>query len=670
MKRLILITGILLISANLLTADDRIKSEAVKARDTRMKWWREARFGMFVHWGLYSIPAGQWEDKNWVSGNAEWIQQRASIPAAIYEEELIPQFKPKAGFAEEWAEIAKLAGCRYLVFTSKHHEGFALHDSKLTTFDAMDTCGRDLFKEIVDATRAEGLRVGAYHSIIDWHHPDAYAGAEFGIPFVKGTSNKGRDNSNYLDYLHGQVKEIMSGYGPIDIVWWDYSKEQCQGESWRAKELVAMVREYQPNIIMNNRLYRSPEAGYPKGNDWSAGFSIDPQYGDFCTPEQRIPPNGVEGVDWESCMTMNTTWGYNQFDHDWKSTETLIRNLVDVVSKGGNYLLNVGPKADGSIPKESIERMKAIGTWMEMNGDAIYGTHASPFGKPDWGRYTTKPGKIYAHVFEWPKKGTLRIETKGLQVGRAYLLADKTQRDLKLKVNQNDVLVHLPEKAPDDIVSVIVIEDESRNAVQQFQSDADIIRLEHILYWSGLIEEYYEQKGAYPLQNQLDENGVAILVKIATRLQRQFISPGSRDYNAELDLNVNGTFQELPVRSFIAELEDGLGREIKERYDIQKDPPVSPIGYSYFTTPDGYMILCICPTYGVSKISTLFMDRFSPAVKIVSPGMKAKVTNSLTRQELMEHPIFHAWRQRKLTEENESYVRQRIVENEQDSKKP
>ncbi|MDG1301719.1 MAG: alpha-L-fucosidase [Opitutae bacterium] len=463
MKNIILTTCMLLISTNILAAAGDIKSEAIKDRDTRMEWWREARFGMFVHWGLYSIPAGKWEEKEFKKGGVEWIQSKAAISADVYEAELIPQFKPKAEFAEEWARIAKTAGCRYLVFTSKHHEGFALHDSKLTTFDAKDTCGRDLFKEIVDATRAEGLKVGAYHSVIDWHHPDAYTGGEFKLPFVRGTTNKGRDNAKYVDYLHGQTKEIMSNYGPIDIVWWDYSSGQCRGESWRAKELISMVRELQPQIVMNNRLYRSPEAGWPNKHDWSEGFSIDPQYGDFCTPEQKIPPNGVEGVDWETCMTMNTTWGYNQFDHKWKSPETLVHNLVDVVSKGGNYLLNIGPKADGSIPKESIERMEAIGNWMNINGDAIYETNASPFGKPAWGRYTKKPGKIYAHVFLWPKGGKLIVPSGDIVVSKAYLLADRKQSALPIQQTEKSLTITLPAEAPDLTASVIVIEHKHDN---------------------------------------------------------------------------------------------------------------------------------------------------------------------------------------------------------------
>lgn len=422
----------------------------------RMQWWNDARFGMFVHWGLYSIPAGRWGERSWNHSGAEWIQQKAGVPANVYQKELLPQFRPKPDFATAWAQLAKMAGCRYLVFTSKHHDGFALHDSPLTDFDAKDACGRDVFEEIVEATRAEGLKVGAYHSLIDWHHPQAYAGQ--GLPTVEGVSNDGRDNAIYVNYLHGQVKEIMSNYGSIDILWWDFSSEQCQGESWRAKELMALVRKYQPQIVMNNRLYRSAEAGWPDNHDWSKGFYIDPQYGDFCTPEQRIPANGIEGVYWETCMTMNKSWGYNQHDHAWKSSTILIRNLIDIVSKGGNYLLNVGPKADGSLPEESIERMKAIGEWMNRNGDAIYGTTASPYGKPAWGRYTQKPGTLYAHIFEWPEDCELSIPLGNRQPSKVYILADKGQEACPSRQTEKNLIIGLPADAPDPVATVVVIE--------------------------------------------------------------------------------------------------------------------------------------------------------------------------------------------------------------------
>ena len=455
MKRKIIHLGLILAFASttlLATLVTEQSLETHEQRDVRMEWWREARFGMFVHWGLYSIPAGEWDGQKLEQACAEWIQLYASIPADAYERRLIPQFKPKAGFATEWAATAKMAGCKYLVFTSKHHEGFALHDSKYTTFDAKDAVGRDLFKEIVDATKAEGLKVGAYHSLIDWHHPCAYAG--FGLPTVKGVTNDGRDNTIYVEYLHQQVEEIMSSYGSIDLVWWDYSQPDCQGESWKAKELIAMIREHQPQIIMNDRLYSTP-AGSHKADHLKIW---NPARGDFTTPEQHIPDSGVAGVDWETCMTMNSTWGYNQHDHDWKSSKVLIHNLIDIVSKGGNYLLNVGPKADGTIPQESIERMQDIGQWMDVTGEAIYGTSASPYEKPQWGRYTAKSDRLYAHVFEWPADSKLTVPKTDRNIAKAYLLADPEQHALPTKSSAAGVTVNLPAQAPDAIASIIVIE--------------------------------------------------------------------------------------------------------------------------------------------------------------------------------------------------------------------
>jgi alpha-L-fucosidase len=425
--------------------------ETTEQRDARMSWWREARFGMFVHWGLYSIPAGEWEGKKLEQACVEWIQKYANISAEVYEQALVPKFNPKQGFAAEWAATAKMAGCKYLVFTSKHHEGFALHDSQYTHFDAKDSSGRDLFKEIVDATKAAGLKVGAYHSLIDWHHPHAYAG--FGLPTVQGVTNDGRNNAIYVNYLHQQVEEILTRYGTIDVVWWDYSRPDCQGESWRAKDLIAMVRKHQPQIIMNDRLFSAPTGSHKEDHlgTWN------PSRGDFTTPEQRIPDSGIAGVDWETCMTMNRTWGYNQYDHDWKPTKVLIRNLIEIVSKGGNYLLNIGPRADGSIPAASMQRMQAIGKWMAINGEAIYGTTASPYEKPDWGRYTAKADRLYAHVFDWPQNSKLSIPTSKRKVAKAYLLADHNERPLKITATPTGTTLHLPTTAPDSSASVIVI---------------------------------------------------------------------------------------------------------------------------------------------------------------------------------------------------------------------
>jgi alpha-L-fucosidase len=435
-------------------------TETKRQRDARMQWWREARFGMFVHWGLYSGLAGTWKGKPvGERGGMEWIQQRVGADTWEYAHEAVPLFRPKEGFAREWAKLARQAGCRYVVFTSKHHEGFCLFNSQYADYDAYDLLGRDLCREIVDAVRGEGLKVGFYHSVIDWHHPqyDYFNADQLPHPLKgKPSPNGPRNHDIYVDYLHHQVRELLWNYGDVDIIWWDYSKKGNEGPFWRADELMAMARRLQPAIISNNRLYHIPNIE----RDDSVGRlrTWKPQHGDFTTPEQTIPSTGIPGVDWEVCMTMNTTWGYSEHDHAWKSSETLIRNLVDIVSKGGNYLLNIGPKGDGSIPQESIDSMRAIGRWMETNGEAIYGTTASPFERPAWGRYTKKPGRIYAQVFQWPKDGMLEVPIGSLKVTRAYLLADTDKASLRTEKQPDALVIHVPAQAPDKVVPVVAIE--------------------------------------------------------------------------------------------------------------------------------------------------------------------------------------------------------------------
>lgn len=453
-----------LLFAVAVTAGESTKPETARARDARMRWWREARFGMFVHWGLYAGLAGTWKEKRvGTRGGMEWIQQRVRADTWEYAHQAAPRFRPTPDFARKWATLARQAGCRYVVFTSKHHDGFCLHDSSVTTYDAKDWVGRDLCREIVDACKKEGLKVGFYHSVIDWHHPqyDYVAAGPLPHPLKgKPSPNGPRSHDLYVKYLHHQTEELMTGYGDIDIIWWDYSKKGAEGSFWRADQLMAMVRKHQPHIISNNRLYHvtSPQAS--SSADRLKAWK--PEQGDFTTPEQHIPATGIAGVDWEVCMTMNTTWGYSEHDHAWKKNEVLIRNLVDIVSKGGNYLLNIGPKGDGGIPEESVKSMAAIGRWMAVNSESIYGTQASPFERPAWGRYTRKPGMLYAHVFKWPETGELRIPAGALPVKRAYLLADRGKTLMMEKAGE-DLVIQLPGKAPDSIASVIAMEvDEKR----------------------------------------------------------------------------------------------------------------------------------------------------------------------------------------------------------------
>ena len=441
----------------------RWKPESSVARDARMRWWREARFGMFVHWGLYSGLAGTCEGKVvGTNGGMEWIQYSVHTDTDTYARAAIPLFKPKPGFARDWARLARQAGCSYVVFTTKHHEGFALHDSKVSDFDAGSILHRDLVQEIVTALRAEGLRVGFYHSVIDWHHDQyEYQRAEQLAHPLDGRAygEAGRDHGKYVDYLHAQVEELISNYGRVDVLWWDYSSQKFQGdEAWRATELLAKVRSRQPGIIMNNRLFRTPEAGWKSMGTDGFTSTLDPRFGDFITPEQHIPDTGMPGVDWETCMTMNTTWGYSDHDHAWKSSETLIRNLVDIASKGGNYLLNIGPKADGSVPQESIEAMRAIGVWMKVNHESIVGTTASPVAKPAWGRITARESKqdttLYLHVFDWPKSGHLTLEGVPNIIRRAKLLGGSK---MTAESRNGIIFITCPPNAPDPLDSVVAL---------------------------------------------------------------------------------------------------------------------------------------------------------------------------------------------------------------------
>lgn len=436
-------------------------------RAQRMQWWRDARFGIFVHWGLYSGLAGEWDGESLgSSGNMELAQHRAQVDTDTYAEQAIPLFKPKPGFAAEWARLAKEAGCKYLVFTTKHCEGFALHDSKVSDFDAGSVLNRDLVREIVEACRAEGLKVGFYYAVIDWHHDQfAYANSEQiphplrGQPYPNGT----RNHQEYIEYLHKQAEELVTGYGPIDILWWDYSLEDFQGEqAWDAFRLIDMVQQHQPSIVMNNRLFRRPEAGHSGTKQISAASKIDPKYGDFMTPEQHVPDTGMAGVDWETCMTMNTTWGYSKHDHNWKSTEQLLHTLIDVASKGGNFLLNVGPMADGTIPRESVEPLQDIGKWLKVNGEAIYGTNASPIAAPEWGRITAKPeqGLLYLHVFDWPKNGRLKLDDLPGQYSKPMVLDG--QQQFPILDDGSKMTLDLSKVKQDPLVTVIRLQDTKR----------------------------------------------------------------------------------------------------------------------------------------------------------------------------------------------------------------
>jgi len=434
-------------------------ARAETERDARMAWWREARFGMFVTYGLYSSLAGTWNGKP-VPGdhNFEHAQRLVDADTYTYSAATIPGFRPKQDFATAWAKLARKAGCQYVVFTTKFHDGFALHDSKLTQFDAGDILNRDLVKEITESLRKEGLRVGFYHSVIDWHHPQYdYTKAttpsypKEGMRMTPGP----RDHKRYVEFLHGQVDELMSNYGKVDIVWWDYSSFGFDGDAaWQAGDLMRMCREKQPQIIMNNRLFRRPEAGFNMNGGADISRPLDVKFGDFATPEQHVPNAFDAKMDWETCMTINNTWGYSEHDKNWKTPETIIRTLIDITSKGGNFLLNIGPTGDGSIPQPSIDIMTAVGKWMNTNAEAIRGTTRSPVGLPEFdGRITVKGKSHYVHLFSRPSNGRIAVEFHG---SKATLLDGGDS--LQISRDGKQTIIHLPPTLPDAIATVIVLE--------------------------------------------------------------------------------------------------------------------------------------------------------------------------------------------------------------------
>jgi len=451
-----------------------VANETKEHKDARMAWFREARFGMFVHWGLYSVPGGYYQDKP-VKGYGEWIMNNAKIPIADYAA-FAPQFNPVKFNADEWVRIVKDAGMKYIVITTKHHEGFAMFPSKASSFNINDATPfkRDPIAELAAACRKQGIKLGLYYSQnLDWHHPGGGIWGGDWDPAHKG------DPEKYVnEIVIPQLKEILANYGDISVLWFDIAGGVINKE--RADRIYKTVMECNPNIIMNNRL--------------GGGYQ-----GDTETPEQNIPAQGFPGRDWETCMTINGTWGYKKDDKNFKSTETLLRNLIDIASKGGNYLLNVGPSPEGEIPAGEVKPIAEIGKWLQVNGEAIYGTSGTLFGEENgtfsttekdkkgqpvfhatynW-RCTARPGKAYIHFLVYPgapirtynNRGKLlsetpasasifTLDTKGKlgAVTKAYMLADSNKTPLKVTMDGSKLTVTLPDKAPDPIASVLVLE--------------------------------------------------------------------------------------------------------------------------------------------------------------------------------------------------------------------
>lgn len=415
-----------------------------------MAWWRDARFGMFIHWGLYSEAAGYWNGEP-TSGAGEWIMNEMHIPRAQYAT-LAAKFNPVKFNANQWVETAKAAGMKYLVVTSKHHDGFCMFRTKVTPYNVVDDTPwhKDPLLALSKACRRHGIKFCVYYSIMDWHSPDqAPANPDPEHPIYNPTSFVPGKKEAYLRYMKTELKELITQYHPA-LIWFD-GQWMNGWTDQDGRELYRYLRALDPKLIINNRV---------KGA------------GDYETPEQYIPPNGLPGHNWETCMTMNDTWGYKRDDHNWKSAETLIRNLVDIASKGGNYLLNVGPTGEGLIPEASVERLKEIGDWMKVNSVAIYGTTASPFARQlPWGRCTTKISgestTLYLHVFDWPARGQLFVPGLKNSIESARLLADGQK--LAVKNRQDGVVISVPATAPDKISSTVVLKFKGAPAIADFE---------------------------------------------------------------------------------------------------------------------------------------------------------------------------------------------------------
>ncbi len=394
-------------------------------REQRMQWWHEAKFGMFIHWGLYSVI-----------GQHEWAKEQEGVPLLQYEI-LAKHFHPKPNAARDWARLAKRAGQKYMVMTTKHHEGFCNWDTQLTDYNAMDQGpGRDLVHEFVEAAHAEGLRVGFYYSLMDWHHPD---GA------ICKTDEAAR--RRFVDYTHGLIHELMSNYGKIDVLWYDVDWP-LNAEQWESERMNEMVFSLQPEIIVNNR------NGLP---------------GDFSTPEQHIQASEV-GRAWETCMTLNESWGFNRADDQWKTPKTIADNLITCARGGGNYLLNIGPEPDGSIPQPSVEVLETLGKWLDTNGAAIYGTERGQLGSDASCNYSRRGNTLYVHVYNWPGhtpaaewldfyKPEVVVAIGGLKP--KVLSAKVLKSGQKVEFTQDEFnfrLTGLPMQAPDQPATVIEVE--------------------------------------------------------------------------------------------------------------------------------------------------------------------------------------------------------------------
>jgi len=443
-KLLLTIVVALFIFCNV-SGQTNYSDETKQAKDNRMQWWLDARFGMFIHWGLYAIPAGEWNNE---TNHAEWIRTTAQIPLETYDK-FLSQFNPVNFDADKWVITAKKAGMKYIVITSKHHDGFCLFDSKYTDYDVMSTpFKRDILAELSEAADKHGIKLGFYYSIMDWHHNDYLPRREW----EKTRGVEGADYTKYIDYMKNQLKELVTNYN-ISILWFDGEWEDTWTHEYGV-DLYNYVRNLQPDILINNRV--------DIGRTGMAGMTREGYVGDFGTPEQEIPEEGFPGIDWESCITMNNHWGYNKNDDNWKLSGNVIKMLSNIISKGGNLLLNVGPKANGEFPKESIDILGEVGKWLEINNESIFSAEQSKLYNLEFGECTQKiignNTKLYLILTDWENRERISIPGILNKPKTSYLLSDKNKTLLNVHQNEDSIIVSLPKDKLSKYSNVIVLE--------------------------------------------------------------------------------------------------------------------------------------------------------------------------------------------------------------------
>ncbi len=405
-----------------------------------LKWFQEARFGLFIHWGVYSQI-----------GREEWARELLQIPWAEYQK-YARSFNPVNYNPREWVSLAEEAGVKYIVITSKHHDGFCIFDSAYTENDSMGArIKRDLLGELVKACREENMPIGFYYSIMDWYHPDYLPCRSW----EKDRPAAGADFKRYVEYMKNQLRELVEKYQPV-ILWFDGEWEH-KNEDYDALGIGQMLRQLKPDILINDRL-----------------FNRAPGLGDFGTPENYVPATGWRNEDgslrpWEVCMTMNFNgWGYNHFETEFRNAPQLIRQLIEIASKGGNLLLNIGPRPDGTIQPEFVERLKQIGAWLRVNGEAIYGCQPSIFEKlPFFGRCTVKDNRLFIHIMGWPREKVIALPGLKNKVKSVYCLASREKLNFSQK--GKDLIIRLPDEAPDPVATVVVVEVEGQPQAEPFR---------------------------------------------------------------------------------------------------------------------------------------------------------------------------------------------------------